>query len=80
MGIRERYEHGVFCWVDLMTTDPEAAKQFYTALFGWDFVDVPMENSPPYSMALKNERNVAALFALPEMMQQQHMGASQLCR
>ena len=73
MGLRERYEHGVFCWVDLMTADPVAAKQFYTALFGWEFVDVPVDNGSTYSMALKNQRNVAALFALPEMMQQQQM-------
>ena len=27
--------HGQFCWYDLMTTDVEAAKRFYTSLGGW---------------------------------------------
>jgi predicted enzyme related to lactoylglutathione lyase len=26
---------GTFCWVDLAAHDPEAAKRFYTGLFGW---------------------------------------------
>lgn len=28
---------GAFSWVELMTTDPEAAKKFYGSLFGWSF-------------------------------------------
>jgi predicted enzyme related to lactoylglutathione lyase len=28
-------EEGAFCWSELMTRDPAAATQFYTALFGW---------------------------------------------
>ena len=28
-------EHGMFAWNELMTTDPEAAKQFYAKHFGW---------------------------------------------
>ena len=34
--------HGRFVWHDLRTTDPDAAKAFYAALFGWDIQDVPM--------------------------------------
>lgn len=26
---------GTICWADLSTSDPEKAKQFYSALFGW---------------------------------------------
>jgi predicted enzyme related to lactoylglutathione lyase len=35
--------HGTFCWNELMTTDDEAAKNFYGALFGWQYKagDVP---------------------------------------
>ena len=29
---------GTFCWADLMTPDPERAKQFYFGLFGWEIV------------------------------------------
>ena len=27
---------GTACWADLNTTDPEAAKRFYTSVFGWE--------------------------------------------
>jgi predicted enzyme related to lactoylglutathione lyase len=32
----EKYmQHGAFSWCDLLTTDADAAKTFYTQLFGW---------------------------------------------
>jgi hypothetical protein len=68
MGIRDRYEQGVFSWVDLVTTDPAAAKEFYTGLFGWRFQDLPVPGGPPYSMAFKGDRSVAALFLMPSDM------------
>ncbi|MEL7506906.1 MAG: VOC family protein [Cyanobacteria bacterium J06633_23] len=70
MGIRNSYENGVFSWVDLMTSDQEAAKAFYTELFSWKFQDMPVDNGSIYSMAFKGNRTVAALFARPDNMQQ----------
>ena len=35
------YKPGTFCWVELGTTDGEAAKKFYTLLFDWDFYRQP---------------------------------------
>jgi len=35
MPTRTSYRSGTFCWVDLSTPDPEAAKAFYAELFGW---------------------------------------------
>jgi predicted enzyme related to lactoylglutathione lyase len=32
MGKRTSYEPGTFSWVELSTTDPEAAKAFYGGL------------------------------------------------
>ena len=66
MGVRESYENGVFNWVDLMTTAPDSAKSFYGTLFGWTFEDRPVPDAPPYSMAFKGDRPVAALFAMPD--------------
>lgn len=42
---------GSACWSELHTTDPPAAKRFYTALFGWKTKDSPdySEVSPPDS-------------------------------
>jgi len=36
-------KHGAFGWTELMTSDPEAAIRFYTALFGWESEKYPME-------------------------------------
>ena len=35
--------HGAFGWNELMTTDTEAARQFYTTLFGWETEEAPIE-------------------------------------
>ncbi len=35
---------GTVCWVDLTTPDPDAAKQFYSQLFGWRIT--PGEHDP----------------------------------
>jgi predicted enzyme related to lactoylglutathione lyase len=40
---RDRYQHGVPCWVDTWQPDLEAAVAFYTGLFGWE----AHETSPP---------------------------------
>jgi hypothetical protein len=62
------YAPGTFCWVDLATTDAEAAKAFYTGLFGWTAVDVPTDQGVPYTMLNNGGKNVCALFPLgPDM-------------
>ena len=33
--------HGAVNWCELMTTDVQAAKQFYTALLGWTTEEAP---------------------------------------
>lgn len=35
MGKRTEYAPGTFCWADLSTTDPAAARAFYGHLLGW---------------------------------------------
>ncbi len=30
-------QHGDFIWYELLTTDPDAAQRFYSAVVGWDF-------------------------------------------
>ncbi len=61
MPKRTSYAEGTPNWVDLQTTDPEAAKAFYGELFGWQFDDQPMPQGPVYSMALKDGESVAAI-------------------
>src|ERR1700753_3409175 len=36
MGERTEHAPGTFSWTDLNTTDQEAAKAFYSGLFGWE--------------------------------------------
>ena len=36
MPAHDRSPNGAPCWVELFTSDPEAAKAFYGALLGWD--------------------------------------------
>jgi predicted enzyme related to lactoylglutathione lyase len=33
---RDRYEHGVPCWVDTWQEDPDTAVRFYAGVFGWE--------------------------------------------
>ncbi|MFZ5472297.1 MAG: VOC family protein [Myxococcota bacterium] len=54
---------GTFCWVDLNTTDPVAAKRFYSELFGWKTEDLPTP-AGPYTMLRIGNDDVAALSAL----------------
>ena len=35
-------EPGAFAWSELATRDPDAAKSFYTSVFGWDTEDLEM--------------------------------------
>jgi predicted enzyme related to lactoylglutathione lyase len=63
----ERTQHapGTPSWVDLQTSDQAGAKAFYTALFGWEYDDQPMDEGAVYSMAQKNGKHVAAIAPLP---------------
>jgi uncharacterized protein len=38
----ESYRAGTINWVDMVSTDLEAASAFYTGLFGWEPTDMPM--------------------------------------
>ena len=62
VGERERYEPGTFSWTDLTTPDAEAAKPFYTGLFGWEFDDNPIPDGGVYVMARIGGRAVAAMY------------------
>jgi uncharacterized protein len=65
MGERDGYEPGTFCWVDLATTDQEGAKAFYAGLFGWQSVDMPVEEGVYYSMQRVDGKDVAAIAGQP---------------
>jgi uncharacterized protein len=53
------YPHGLFCWVDLVAHDLEAAKRWYGELFGWTAEDSDTEGGPPYVIFSKDGKAVA---------------------
>jgi uncharacterized protein len=66
MGERTKYPNGVFSWVDLTTTDQEAAKRFYGELFGWEVDDRPVGDGAVYSMMVLDGKEVAAISGQPQ--------------
>lgn len=61
----ETWPTGTPCWIDLMVTDPAAAKTFYSSLFGWDVQEGPPE-AGGYAMCLLNGRAVTAISPKPQ--------------
>lgn len=55
---------GSFCWVELGTTDIQAARSFYTALFGWTVNEIPMGEYGVYAIFQKDGRDCAAGYQL----------------
>jgi len=68
----DKHAPGDFCWVELGTTDQNAAKKFYTSLFGWAYQDFPMGPDASYTMFDINGRNTGAAYTL--MKEQRELG------
>jgi uncharacterized protein len=60
----DKHPAGSFCWVELATTDQNAAKKFYTALFGWSVDDSPMGPDDFYTMFKLSGRNAGAAYTM----------------
>ncbi|MDT9690390.1 VOC family protein [Streptomyces sp. P9(2023)] len=55
---------GTPCWVSLMVHGLDATREFYGALFGWEFVPGPQQLGP-YDRALLDGKEVAGIGQLP---------------
>ena len=64
MASIDTHAPGTFCWIELGTTDQNAAKQFYGSLFGWAANDFPMGPSELYTIFQLDGRDAAAGFTL----------------
>ena len=62
---------GQICWVELMTASVDGAKEFYSALFGWEFADDPIPGGGSYTMASLGGKHVAGLFELNDELKSQ---------
>jgi predicted enzyme related to lactoylglutathione lyase len=64
---RDGYIPGVPCWIDTSQPDPEAAVDFYSGLFGWEFEDVMPPDSPGrYFIGRIRGGDVAAVGSIPD--------------
>ncbi|MFT6103147.1 MAG: putative enzyme related to lactoylglutathione lyase [Granulosicoccus sp.] len=56
-------QHGAFSWNELMSTDVEGAKPFYSEMFNWEIVQADSEM--PYFMAKVNGQEISGLMQTP---------------
>jgi uncharacterized protein len=66
MATRTSHSPGTFSWVDLQTSDTEAAKSFYGALFGWEYEDRPTGEGRTYAMASVDGEVACAIAPMPD--------------
>ncbi len=59
------YPRGRFCWMDLMTSDPEAAEGFYAKVAGWG-TDIWEGGEMPYKMFTNSGDALGGVMTLPE--------------
>ncbi len=56
-------QHGAFSWNELMTTDLDGAKTFYSAMFNWQLDDI--NNEMPYTLAKIDGQESAGMMVTP---------------
>jgi predicted enzyme related to lactoylglutathione lyase len=61
-------KHGAFSWCELMTTDVESAKRFYTELLGWNSEDMPMGDMT-YTVLKAGDEAVGGIMTIPPQAQ-----------
>jgi uncharacterized protein len=62
----DRFAPGDFCWIEVATSNQNAAKSFYSALFGWTATDVPTRPNQLYSLMELDGRIAAGLYTMHE--------------
>ena len=60
----DKHPPGAFCWIELSTTDQNAAKSFYTSLFGWASQDFPMGPNDFDTMFQLEGRDTGAAYTM----------------
>jgi predicted enzyme related to lactoylglutathione lyase len=61
----QKHPFGSFSWIELATTDQNAAKQFYGALFQWEASDVPMQPTGSYTRFKLDGHIAAGCYTIP---------------
>ena len=58
--------HGAFSWCELMTRDPNAAKSFYTKLFGWTTEEMSVAPGMNYTVVKAGKSTIGGIMASPQ--------------
>ncbi|MEO8417853.1 MAG: VOC family protein [Methylophilaceae bacterium] len=58
-------QNGAFSWCELKTTDVDAAKAFYTKLFGWDTEDMSMPGMT-YTVVKAGGKGIGGIMSIPQ--------------
>ena len=63
--MEEKYtQHGAFSWCELVTKDVNAAKTFYTKLFGWTTEDLAIQGTA-YTIIKAGGKEIGGIIAEP---------------
>ncbi|MBV8215708.1 MAG: VOC family protein [Verrucomicrobia bacterium] len=62
----DEFRIGTFCWAELSTNDQQAAKAFYSKIFGWTPDDLPIGPDQFYTMFQLEQRVVGATCTLSQ--------------
>ncbi len=57
-------QQGAFSWFELMTTDTDGAKTFYSNLFGWETEDMSMADMT-YTIVKVGKEGVGGIMSIP---------------
>ena len=61
--------HGAVSWSELLTTNPAAAKEFYTKLFGWTTEDMSVTPGMNYTAVKVGGNGIGGIMAIPQAAQ-----------
>jgi predicted enzyme related to lactoylglutathione lyase len=73
MTSAQNHPAGSFCWIELSTSDQNAAKKFYSTLLGWTPNDNPMGPGEFYTIFRLNGRDAAAAYTSTKQEREQHV-------
>ena len=59
-------DHGHFHWNELMTSDREAAKDFYSETLGWTYEAFPMADGGDYAVCMMDGQPVGGMMEMKE--------------
>ncbi len=61
----QNLQHGAFGWFELMTTDVDAAKSFYSDIFGWEYEPFSSAPGMEYEVIKVHGKEVAGMMKNP---------------